>query len=239
MACDLRWCIGPKARLDREVGLGLASGSPPSHGGFGRCRPPGAGNRRSSVYPGSSAICALRRAVSSRAFNWRIITSRFACSEAEAAAAWEIGRPNPESTIKPVRASRRVRAVERSVWITAGLKSFLLPSACRDLFMVAARKPYSGAQGFLQAIAGLAIALNSAFEEQQLDKALLMVRILEKSLNVWIGGWFFGLEHEELFGSDEVVQRSEFGMVFKCPVAHGDALGVWSRQIFENTRSCQ
>ena len=59
-----------------------------------------------------------------------------------------------------------------------------------------------------------------------------MVRILEKSLNVWIGGWLFGLEHEELFGSDEVVQRSEFGMVFKCPVAHGDALGVWSCQVF-------
>ncbi len=50
-----------------------------------------------------------------------IVTSRFACSEAEAAVAWDIGRPHPESAIKPVKASRRVRVVRRSVWITAGL----------------------------------------------------------------------------------------------------------------------
>lgn len=34
------------------------------------------------------------------------------------------------------------------------------------------------------------------------------------------------------FGSDEIVQRGEFGMVFKCLATHGDILHVWSCQVF-------
>jgi len=63
-------------------------------------------------------------------------------------------------------------------------------------------------------------------------KALLMFRILQKTLNVRLGGRLFGLENEELFGSDEVMQRGEFGMVLKCLAAHGYALSVQSCQIF-------
>jgi len=51
-----------------------------------------------------------------------------------------------------------------------------------------------------------------------------MFRILQEPLNVRLGRRLFGLEHEEFFGSDEIVQRGELGMVFECLVAHCDSL---------------
>lgn len=96
------------------------------------------------------------------------MTSRLACSEAEAATAWEADRLIPKSRISPVSTNRHVRAGRRCFWITAGLKSFLLPPACRDQAIVAARKPYSGLLGFLRAVTAPSVSVDRAFEEKKI-----------------------------------------------------------------------